>query len=639
MVHSYLQLRWKDMKEKDYQLLVHTFDEPVCLVDEEMRVIEANSKFLFFLETSMSELAGKCLFASLLGKRGKVKDNECRILIKKIRKGEVIKYKHKGQERKFLLFPVTPGDSVNKFGYIMLLTKPGKDDAETGFGLHDYVEIISHVYGYIYLLSKDGQILKEILSPPDMDDNIKYRIAGKRPRELLDKKEAAIILEKIKTTVEKRVTTDYEIEWSSDEGKSFYKVKFVPFRKDNVLAYVHDITEQKKVEREKDEFREMYYQSQKLESIGRLTAYIAHDFNNLLQVVRTNTEILKELKPPLDWNESRVYIEEILKSVDSSSTMIKALLTFSGKHPHSPEVVNLNKEIKNLLPMLRKVTGERIKVRFSSEKNLWKVLIDPSNLESILMNLVVNAIDAISGQGEIIITLRNITVDDIGLKDLMVFHPGDYVLLTVSDTGIGMDEDTITHIFEPFFTTKEKGKGTGLGLSTVYGLVKQNRGYIKVFSEKGKGTTFEIYFPRYSGKLGKQNLVKKRYILFKPDRVKILLVEDEEMTLKALASLLERKGFKVYPANSPLFAIKIAEKHHIDLLITDVVMPEMNGVQLSRKLKEKNPSLKVIFMSGYPADIVTKDGKLKSVENYLRKPFPLDQLLSRIESILREKHI
>jgi|GEM_PF-2030268 len=637
MGHGYLQLRWKDMKEKDYQLLVHTFDEPVCLVDEDMRVIEANSKFLFSLETSMSELAGKCLFVSLLGKRGNNKDDECRILIKKIRKGKAIKFKHEGQERKFLLFPVTPRDSEKKLGYIMLLTKPGKDDTDTGFGLHDYVEIISHVYGYIYLLSKDGQILKEILPSPDAGG--KYHIAGKRLQELLDKKEAAIALDKIKKTVKRRIITECEIEWGSPGRNEFYKVKFVPFRKDNVLAYVYDITGQKKAEKEKDEFREMYYQSQKLESIGRLTAYIAHDFNNLLQIVRSNAEMLKGLKSPVDWNEARICIEEILKAVDSSSTMIKALLTFSGKHPHSPEVVNLREEIKNLLPMLRKVTGERIRVRFSSEKNLWKVFIDPSNLENILMNLVVNAIDAISGQGEIIITLRNLTVDDIGLKDLMVFHPGDYVLLTVSDTGIGMDEDMITHIFEPFFTTKEKGKGTGLGLSTVYGLVKQNKGYIKVFSEKGKGTTFEIYFPRYSGKPGKQNLLKKRYILFKPNRINILLVEDEEMALKALTSLLERKGFKVYPANSPLFAIKIAEKHRIDLLITDVVMPEMNGVQLSRKLKEKNPSLKVIFMSGYPADIVAKDGKLKSVENYLRKPFSLDQLLSRIENILKEKHI
>ena len=637
MGHGYLQLRWKDMKEKDYKLLVHTFDEPVCLVDEDMRLIEANSGFLFFLETSMSELAGKCLFASLLGKKGKVKDDECRILIKKIRKGEVIEYKHKGQERKFLLFPVTPRDSEKRFGYIMLLTKQGKYDTDTGFGLHDYVEIISHIYGYIYLLSKDGQILKEVLPPPGVDD--KYQIAGKRPQEFLDKKEAAMILEKIKKTVKRQIITECEIEWGSAGRKEFYKVKFVPFRKHNVLAYVHDITGQKMAEREKDKFREMFYQSQKLESIGRLTAYIAHDFNNLLQIVRSNAEMLKEFKSPVDWNEARICIEEILKAVDSSSTMIKALLTFSGKHPHSPEVVNLREEIKNLLPMFRKVTGERIRVRFSSEKNLWKVFIDPSNLENILMNLVVNAIDAISGQGEIIISLRNSTVDDIGLKDLMVFHPGDYVLLTVSDTGIGMDEDTITHIFEPFFTTKEKGKGTGLGLSTVYGLVKQNKGYIKVFSEKGKGTTFEIYFPRYSGKLGKQNLVKKRYSLFKPDEINILLVEDEEMALKALTSLLERKGFKVYPANSPLFAIKIAEKHHIDLLITDVVMPEMNGVQLSRKLKEKNPSLKVIFMSGYPADIVAKDGRLKSVENYLRKPFSLDQLLSMIENILKEKRI
>ncbi|RKZ24196.1 hypothetical protein DRQ23_00905 [bacterium] len=635
MVHSYLHLRWKEMKEKDYQLLVHTFDEPVCLVDEEMRVIEANSKFLSFFETSMNELAGKSLFASLLGKRGKIKDDEFRILIKNLRKGKVIKYMRKGQERKILLFPLTPRASVNKFGYIMLLTEPRKEDTETGFGLHDYVEIISHVYGYIYLLSKDGQILKEVLPPPDVDD--KYRIAGKRPQEFLDKKEAAMILEKIKTTVEKRVTTHYEIEWRSTEGKNFYKVKFVPFRKDNVLAYVHDITEQKKVEREKDEFRKMYYQAQKLESIGRLTAYIAHDFNNILQVVRSNAELLKELKPPVDWNEARVCIEEILKSVDSASTMIKALLTFSGKHPHSPEVVNLNKEIKNLLPMLRKVTGERIKVRFSSHKNLWKVLIDPSHLENILMNLVVNAIDAMGEEGEIKICLKNVNIEDIGVKDITLFHPGDYVLLTVADTGIGMDEDTITHIFEPFFTTKGKGKGTGLGLSTVYGLVKQNKGYIKVFSEKGKGTTFEIYFPRYSGKVDKKIVVKKRYSLFKPDEINILLVEDEEMALKAIASLLEKKGFKVFSANSPLLAVEIAEKHRIDLLITDVVMPEMNGVQLSRKLKEKNPSLKVIFMSGYPADIVEKDGKLKSIENYLRKPFTFDQLLSKIESILKEK--
>jgi CheY-like chemotaxis protein len=311
------------------------------------------------------------------------------------------------------------------------------------------------------------------------------------------------------------------------------------------------------------------------------------------------------------------------------------LLAFSRKQTIEPTLLDLNESVEGMLKMLRRLIGEDIDIAWHPGEHLWPVFMDPSQLNQIIVNLCVNARDAIKNVGKITIETNTKSFDDEYCAEHVGFRPGDYIMVAVSDDGCGMDIDLQSHIFEPFFTTKEMGKGTGLGLATVYGIVKQNNGFINVYSELGQGTTFRIYIPRPEALLKK--LEKKKPTLpYAGGDETILVVEDDQAILKMTKMMLERFGYSVLSASKPEEAIEIANKYsgQIHLFITDVVMPEMNGRDLSKNILSIYPNLKTLFMSGYTANVIAHHGVLDEGVNFIQKPFSREQISVKVRESL-----
>ncbi|WP_321494293.1 PocR ligand-binding domain-containing protein [uncultured Desulfobacter sp.] len=394
-----------------------------------------------------------------------------------------------------------------------------------------------------------------------------------------------------------------------------------------------DISARKRVEAEQEKLKIQLLQAQKMESVGRLAGGVAHDFNNMLSIILGNTEILMD-----EMNPYELYFEnlqEIFKAANRSAELTKQLLAFARKQVISPKVLFLNDIIDDMLKMLRRLIGENIDLKWLPGKGLKPVKMDPSQLNQILANLCVNARDAIKSVGKIIIETQNVNFDDEYCKDHIETITGNYVMIAVTDDGIGIDKDTLENIFEPFFTTKNADKGSGLGLSTVFGIVKQNKGFINVYSEHEKGTTFKIYLPEHIRKADHNN---ENNFQSGTDlgTETILLVEDEPSIIRLTQMMLERLGYKVLSASTPKEAIKIAAGAdvHIDLLITDVVMPDMNGKKLAGEIRNRFPDLKCLFMSGYTANVIADHGILDSGVHFIGKPFSKQHLAKKVRQVL-----
>ncbi len=394
-----------------------------------------------------------------------------------------------------------------------------------------------------------------------------------------------------------------------------------------------DITDRKRAEADKEKLEAQLFHSQKMESIGRLAGGVAHDFNNMLGVIIGRAELALNAGVPTD--ELRHNLQEILKAGLRSAELTRQLLAFARKQIAVPKILDLNDTISSMLKMLRRLIGEDIELLWIPELDLWKVKMDPSQVDQILANLAVNSRDAISGVGAITMRTENVVIDDSVRAETPEFIPGEYVLLTVSDTGAGMSKEVCENIFEPFFTTKEVGKGTGLGLSTVYGIVKQNEGFIYVASEPGKGTTFKIYLPRFEVQIA-QAPYEDAAGKHPTGTETILLVEDDEPILNLGRVILENLGYTVIAASAPEQAIHLVENHpgDIHLLITDVVMPGMNGRELAERLGAIRPNLKRLYMSGYTADLIAHRGILDERVNFIQKPFGSDELAARVRQVL-----
>ncbi|MCG2750836.1 MAG: transporter substrate-binding domain-containing protein [Desulfobacteraceae bacterium] len=406
------------------------------------------------------------------------------------------------------------------------------------------------------------------------------------------------------------------------------------------LAYaLHALGAEKaheETERQRKSLEDQLIQAQKMESVGRLAGGVAHDFNNMLSVILGYTEIA--LEKALPDGPMIPDLIEIQKAATRSADITRQLLAFARQQTISPRMMDLNETVESMLKMLRRLMGEDIDLAWMPGLNLWPVNMDPSQVDQILANLVVNARDAISGVGKVIIETANVDLDEAYCADRPGFVPGEYVMLGVSDNGSGMDLKVQKLIFEPFFTTKEMGKGTGLGLATVYGIVKQNNGFINVYSEPGAGTTFKIYFPRLSGKtLSTLDETEVAAALPRGDET-VLLVEDEVVILKMGKRMLETLGYRVLASSSPVKALEMVQKHSEDLhiLITDVVMPEMNGRDLSRELKKFHPGIATLFMSGYTANVIAHQGVLDAGVYFIQKPFSKKDLAMKVRLVLDE---
>ncbi|MBN2281117.1 MAG: response regulator [Candidatus Marinimicrobia bacterium] len=432
-----------------------------------------------------------------------------------------------------------------------------------------------------------------------------------------------------------------KIKSQKKNGDYFWEdVNFFPLT-DNIGKKTHfikisdDITQKLDLEREKEKLQKQIIQAQKMESIGLLAGGIAHDFNNMLTVIIGYAEMLENKSGT---NKTVLELAKEIKEAGlRSADLTKQLLTFARKQDVRLQVLDINELIENLLKMLKRLIGEEIELSWHPGHDIWKIEMDPSQINQVLANLCVNARDAIKGSGTIKIETGNRIVSPDDCLDHPGLHSGDYIHLAVSDTGCGMDKITLNHIFEPFFTTKKEGEGTGLGLSTIYGIIKQNNGYIDIISEPSVGSTFHIYIPRYRG--NKPTFIDEQ---IRKQTLKafgtILLVEDELSILKMTTRILNELGYHVLPVNSPEKAIEIAKNYsqNINLLMTDVIMPGMNGKQLSEKLLTIYPNIKQLFMSAYTTNIIIKQGGIDSNVNFLQKPFTILELEEILEKIFAD---
>ncbi|MCG2749299.1 MAG: PAS domain-containing protein [Desulfobulbaceae bacterium] len=395
------------------------------------------------------------------------------------------------------------------------------------------------------------------------------------------------------------------------------------------IEMVEDITERLSLESQ-------LHQAQKMESVGRLAGGVAHDFNNMLGVIIGHAELALDGMDPTQPLFTR--LQEILKAALRSADLTRQLLAFARKQTVAPKALDLNEAVEGMLKMLRRLIGEDINLVWLPDSDLWQIKIDPSQIDQILANLCVNARDAITGVGKVTIETHTVTFDEAYCADHAEFQPGDFVMLAVSDDGQGMDKETLDKIFEPFFTTKGIGKGTGLGLATVYGVVKQNNGFINVYSEPGQGSIFKIYLPRHASKTGQMRKESPAAPDAQGDET-ILLVEDEAAILRITRFMLENLGYRVLAASTPKEAIRLAKEHagEINLLLTDVVMPDMNGRDLAKMLISLYPGLKSLFMSGYTSNVIAQQGVLDDGINFIQKPFSRQDLAAKVREALEGK--
>jgi nitrogen-specific signal transduction histidine kinase/CheY-like chemotaxis protein len=392
------------------------------------------------------------------------------------------------------------------------------------------------------------------------------------------------------------------------------------------IAIKAEVTERKRLEQQ-------LRQAQKMEAVGRLAGGVAHDFNNMLTIISGYSGLLFDypgMAEPL-----RGYVDEIRNASGRAAALTRQLLAFSRQQVLAPRVLDLNSVVSSIQKMLKRLIGEDIDLVTALGESLWPIMADPGQLEQVLLNLAVNARDAMPEGGVVTIETSNVRMDAASAQAHFPLKPGPYVLLTFSDTGIGMDADTQARIFEPFFTTKEIGKGTGLGLAMVYGIVKQSGGYIWVSSDVGKGATFKIYLPRTeievddpSSGFGRPEALRGTETL--------LLAEDDDSVRELVRNVLRESGYKVLEAGRGEEALELSELFagKIDLLVTDVVMPQMNGRELARQLLNQRPQLKVLYISGYADNAVFYPGGLDAGGAFLQKPFTPEALARKVREVL-----
>jgi PAS domain S-box-containing protein len=423
-------------------------------------------------------------------------------------------------------------------------------------------------------------------------------------------------------------------EMPSPLGDRYFVVSTSPFVGNRFVTSFFDITARKHAEAERERMQTQLIQAQKMESVGRLAGGVAHDFNNMLGVIIGHTDLaLLKLAPA---SPVRAELDEIRAAAKHSADLTRQLLAFARKQNVAPRVLDVNATITGMLTMLRRLIGEDIELCWSPGEGLWPVEIDPSQLDQVVTNLCVNARDSISSSGgRITLETRNGALRAGFAAAAAADLRGDYVVLSVSDNGAGMDAETQAHLFEPFFTTKPMGKGTGLGLATVYGVVQQNRGFIDVTSTPGSGSVFTLYLPRHAGAAAPSPAPASEPAKRAAGQT-ILLVEDDLSVLRLTKAMLEALGYQVLATHSPSAALGLAEQHggRLELLVTDVVMPEMNGRDLAAKLGALCPRLRTLYMSGYSAEVFAASKDAGEEVPFLPKPFTLDELRAKLGEIL-----
>ena len=495
-----------------------------------------------------------------------------------------------------------------------------------------YRSLVESSSDHIFMLSPDGVYLESNDRVAQFCMNKGSDLIGKRLEDVYGA-DAGEYREKLNLLSTTQSAQRFGHRLTSSSGRVIeHEDTLYPLLRDSILWAIggicRDITEQKYLESQ-------LRQAQKMEAVGRLAGGVAHDFNNMLSIISGYTELALSKISPADL--IREDLDEVLKAAGRSADLTRQLLAFARRQAIAPLVIDLNASIENSKKMLLRLLGEDINLRFIPGAGLWPIKFDASQVDQILANFCINARDAITGVGNITIETENIVSDENYCRFHLDFTPGEYVLLRFSDSGAGMDKKTQESIFEPFFTTKEVGRGTGLGLATVYGIVKQNNGFIYVYSEPGKGTAFQIYIPRHQGPDEKTSEVIKEAPVSGSET--ILVVEDEAQILALCSTVLERLGYTVIAAVSPEKAISLCQAYEgkIHLLLTDVIMPGMNGRELRDRINAIKPGIKTLFMSGYTKEAIAHRGVLDEGIVFIQKPFSINTLSRKVRDILVEE--
>ncbi len=530
--------------------------------------------------------------------------------------------------------PVVPDDALKTFAYLSGMALNRKLAEET-------IRKSEEQYRTIFESTATANIIIDENATIRMANNNFAALSGYSKQELEgkmswtafihpDELETMKIYHAMRRTDTGSAPAAYEFHFIDRQGDVkdiFINIATISATKEAVASLI-DVTEKKQLETQ-------LVQAQKMESVGRLAGGVAHDFNNMLGVIIGNAEMaIKEVNRREPLYQS---LYDILNAGMRSADLTRQLLAFARKQTVSPKIMDLNDTVTGMLKMLQRLIGENITLGWHPGRNLWKIRIDPSQIDQLIANLAVNARDAITKTGKIIIETSNVTCDIAYCADRPEWIPGDYVILAVSDSGCGIAREVLANIFEPFFTTKKEGQGTGLGLATVYGIVKQNNGFINVSSEPGQGTTFQLYLPRYQSD-DPEAAADLQETEIPRGTETILIVEDEETVLKLTKAMLEALGYNVLAARDRNHALHLAreDRGDVHLLLTDVVMPEMNGKELSERIMAIKPGLKRLYMSGYTADVIARQGVLEEGVKFISKPFSLQDLALKVREALEE---
>ncbi len=470
----------------------------------------------------------------------------------------------------------------------------------------------------VYLDFKSGKELEPLIPPSEF--------LGRSIPDVMPPDVAQLALDALRSAFEEGETQTIEYKLQLPGGVRDYETRIVVCAEDQALAVIRDITERKGLEQQ-------LRQASKMEAVGRLAGGVAHDFNNLLTVIAGYAQMMLDVLPPGD--SLREDVEEIAKAADRATALTQRLLAFSRRQIPQPRVIDLNSVVVSMNKLLRRVIGEGFELITVLRPDLQRIKAEAGQIEQILMNLVVNSLDAMPGGGRIVIETGNVELSAEYARTHVGVAPGSYVMLSVGDTGTGIAEDVRLHLFEPFFTTKEPGKGTGLGLSTVYSIVKQCGGDVEVVSEESAGTTIRIYFPSAAGEEAKAEAAGVVRRPLKGSET-VLLVEDEAGVRRLLRELLLRQGYRVLEARDGGEALRVSSGHNgpIDLLVTDVIMPQMGGGELAQRMKGVRPDLKVLYVSGYSDDQVVGEDASHAGSAFLQKPFAPDTLLRKLREML-----
>lgn len=437
----------------------------------------------------------------------------------------------------------------------------------------------------------------------------------------------------INTLKTREEVLNFECQMTRKDGSVFWASIRARIVQDNsgetayLQGFTTDITARKQAE-------EMIRQLRKTEHLEQFAGDIAHDYNNMLSVIHGYTEsALQKISPD---DPLRKDLEEVQDAARRATIVTRQLLAFGSKQAINPQVIDLNETVEDIINIIQRLIGENIELSWVPGENLWQAWMDPAQIDQILANLCTNARDAISGAGKVTIETENVSIDEVYCSYNTEASPGDYVMLAVTDNGHGMDRETQRTIFQPFFTTKAADRKTGLGLPTVYGIVRQNNGFIYVYSEPGQGTTFKIYLPRYTGPAGRTG--EKVTTIARGNGETVLVVEDEIAVLTLAGKMLTGLNYRVLTANSPAEAIAMAETHAgaIRLLLTDVVMPGMNGMEVAGRVRAFCPDIRVLYMSGYTANTIVHRDFSENREHFIQKPFSRNHLGAKIREILSE---